>query len=123
MGEELLLQSAVDFNPIAVGILKVELADAIGPGGDGVLFSLPTAIGNMELIEGGGDIVEIGTRQPDMCRNGGGDLAGDGRYQMQFFAITQRKPADARLFGAIGHFGQVQDVAVKMGGAVYVLYI
>ena len=115
------LKVVVQFDPVAVGVLAPELADAVGPAGDGAAGAGPVFEGDAGAVQGGHHVFQAGGAEAEMGLFIGDGFSGFAVFdQVQVGLFTDGKPGMPAVLKGVGDGWEADDIAVKShaGGQV-----
>lgn len=113
----------VYFNPVAVGVLKIELFYAIDPVGDGILLPCPILVFNFVLFKVSDKIVDgrnAETKVGVLVVRRFGSSAGN---NMQVAGCAEAKPGMAAIVKRLGNGIETDHLLIEMGADLQVHYV
>jgi hypothetical protein len=108
-------------NPVAVGVLKIDLPNTIGTCGYRVPDSFGVVMGNVVAAEVTQKGIKIRKLKSEVNANVGFYAMVISFHNVKFAAIPERKPADVGLSGSVFDLLKPQDISVKFGAELKVL--
>ena len=109
----------VYFNPVAVGILEIDLADSVGTGAY-FAIALEVAVFHLEMVEAGHEILQRSDAEGhvnfDVMVRG---LGGASDY-VQLLVRAGAKPDVAAVFEGVGDFLEAHDLFVEVDALLHV---